>query len=73
MHPASPPTPGSGRRRRAVRRLWTAVVAALALPLSMLAVGTVPAHAAAVQCSVDYKTNDWGSGFTADLTITNRG
>ncbi|WP_234537743.1 glycoside hydrolase family 48 protein [Streptomyces shenzhenensis] len=63
----------AGRKRRAVRRLWTAVVAALALPLSMLAVGTVPAHAATVQCSVDYKTNDWGTGFTADLTITNRG
>ena len=26
-----------------------------------------------MQCSVDYKTNDWGSGFTADLTLTNRG
>ena len=35
--------------------------------------GTTPAQAAAVQCSVDYKTNDWGSGFTADLTLTNRG
>ncbi|MGR6973808.1 glycoside hydrolase family 48 protein [Streptomyces cynarae] len=61
------------RRRRVARRLWTAVVAALALPLTMLANGTTPAHAAAVQCSVDYRTNDWGSGFTADLTITNRG
>ncbi|MGW0822594.1 glycoside hydrolase family 48 protein [Streptomyces sp. NPDC002845] len=39
----------------------------------MLATGTTPAQAAAVQCSVDYTTNDWGSGFTADLTITNRG
>jgi hypothetical protein len=48
-------------------------VAALALPLATLATGTTPAHAATVQCSVDYKTNDWGSGFTADLTITNRG
>jgi hypothetical protein len=48
-------------------------VAALALPLTTLATGTTPAHAATVQCSVDYKTNDWGSGFTADLTITNRG
>ncbi|MFF0225393.1 glycoside hydrolase family 48 protein [Streptomyces sp. NPDC004629] len=65
MHP--------GRRRRAARRLWTAVVAALALPLSMLATGTAPAHAAALQCSVDYTANDWGSGFTADLTLTNRG
>ncbi|MFK0157246.1 glycoside hydrolase family 48 protein [Streptomyces sp. NPDC090499] len=62
-----------GRRRRTVRRLWTAVVAALALPLSMLATGTTPAQAATVQCSVDYGTNDWGTGFTADLTITNRG
>ncbi|MFF3409731.1 glycoside hydrolase family 48 protein [Streptomyces sp. NPDC002742] len=61
------------RRRRSSRRLWTAVVAALALPLTTLATGTTPAHAATVQCSVDYKTNDWGSGFTADLTITNRG
>ncbi|MGW2824987.1 glycoside hydrolase family 48 protein [Streptomyces sp. NPDC001443] len=66
MHP--PP-----RRRRAVRRLWAAAVTALALPLSMLAVGTAPAQAATLQCSVDYKTNDWGSGFTADLTLTNRG
>ncbi|MGW7541470.1 glycoside hydrolase family 48 protein [Streptomyces sp. NPDC054770] len=63
----------SGRRRRAVRRLWTAVVAALALPLSMLATGTTPAQAATVQCSVDYTANDWGTGFTADLTLTNRG
>lgn len=61
------------RRRRTARRLWTAVVAALALPLTMLTTGTTPAHAAVVQCSVDYRTNDWGSGFTADLTITNRG
>ncbi|MFI9340922.1 glycoside hydrolase family 48 protein [Streptomyces sp. NPDC052773] len=61
-------------RRRVARRLWTAVVAALAVPLSMLATGQSPAHAAALQCSVDYKkTNDWGSGFTADLTLTNRG
>ncbi|AXE89902.1 glycoside hydrolase family 48 protein [Streptomyces sp. Go-475] len=66
MHP--PP-----RRRRAVRRLWTAALAALALPLTMLSSGTTPAQAAALQCSVDYKTNDWGSGFTADLTLTNRG
>lgn len=63
------PRPG----RRLARRMWTAVVAALALPLSTLATGVTPAQAAAVQCSVDYKTNDWGSGFTAELTLTNRG
>lgn len=61
------------RRRRGTRRLWTAAVAALALPLAMLSTTSTPASAAALQCSVDYKTNDWGSGFTADLTLTNRG
>ncbi|GAB3012380.1 glycoside hydrolase family 48 protein [Streptomyces pseudoechinosporeus] len=60
-------------KRRRARRLWTAVVAALALPLTTLATGSTPVQAAAVQCSVDYKTNDWGSGFTAELTLTNRG
>lgn len=35
--------------------------------------GGTPAQAATVQCSVDYTTNDWGSGFTANVTITNRG
>ncbi|WP_371526085.1 cellulose binding domain-containing protein [Streptomyces sp. NBC_01283] len=59
--------------KRPARRLWTAVAATLALPLAVLAAPPNPAEAAAVECSVDYKTNDWGSGFTADLTITNRG
>ncbi|MFE3186023.1 glycoside hydrolase family 48 protein [Streptomyces violascens] len=63
-----------GHRRRAVRRRWTAALAVLALPLAMLVTGTTTAaHAAPARCSVDYRTNDWGSGFTADLTITNRG
>ncbi|UTO65497.1 glycoside hydrolase family 48 protein [Streptomyces rapamycinicus] len=57
-----------------MRRLVTTLVAALSLPVAMTAAGgAAPAHAAAVQCGVDYKTNDWGSGFTADLTITNPG
>ncbi|MGP3982386.1 glycoside hydrolase family 48 protein [Streptomyces sp. KR80] len=64
-----PPT----RRRRTLWRLWTATAAALALPLTMLAPGTTTAAAAAAECSVDYTTSDWGSGFTAELTITNRG
>lgn len=59
--------------KRPARRLWTAVAATLALPLATLAALPTTAEAAAVECSVDYKTNDWGSGFTADLTITNRG
>ncbi|WP_413799429.1 glycoside hydrolase family 48 protein [Streptomyces iranensis] len=57
-----------------MRRLVTTLAAALSLPVAMTAAGgAAPAHAAAVQCGVDYKTNDWGSGFTADLTITNPG
>ncbi len=48
------------------------MVAALALPLATLATGTTPAQAAAVQ-GVDYTTNDWRTGFTAGLTLTNRG
>src|SRR5690349_15060952 len=59
--------------RRTARRWWTAALAALALPLPMLGTGSTPAQAAALQCSVDYKTNDWGAGFTAELTLTNRG
>ncbi|WNI18793.1 glycoside hydrolase family 48 protein [Actinacidiphila sp. ITFR-21] len=57
-----------------IRRLATAFAAALALPLAMTAAGGGPvAHAAAVQCSVDYTTSDWGSGFTANAKITNLG
>jgi len=48
-------------------------VAALALPAALLATAPTVARAAAVQCSVDYRANDWGSGFTVDVTITNRG
>ncbi|MGW6535735.1 glycoside hydrolase family 48 protein [Streptomyces sp. NPDC055051] len=62
-------------RPRRPRRHLTAFTAALALPLGLLAAGAGAgtAQAAAVQCSVDHKTNDWGSGFTAELTLTNRG
>ncbi len=65
--------PGHRHRRRTARRWWTAALAALALPLTMLGTSAAPAQAAALQCSVDYRTNDWGSGFTAELTLTNRG
>ncbi|MHC0428933.1 glycoside hydrolase family 48 protein [Streptomyces sp. O3] len=69
-------SPGTTRRssgRRRTRRLWTALAAVLSLPLGMAVVGGTPAQAAAVQCGVDYTVNDWGSGFTAELTLTNRG
>ncbi|WP_306328391.1 glycoside hydrolase family 48 protein [Streptomyces venezuelae] len=60
------------RPRTRPRRQLTALAAALSLPLGLTAVGTTTAQAADVRCSVDYKTNDWGSGFTAELTLTNR-
>ncbi|MCX3059684.1 glycoside hydrolase family 48 protein [Streptomyces beihaiensis] len=59
--------------KRPARRLWTVLAAILALPLATLTALPTTAHAAGVQCSVDYTTNDWGTGFTANLTITNRG
>ncbi|MDQ0957698.1 MULTISPECIES: glycoside hydrolase family 6 protein [unclassified Streptomyces] len=57
-------------------RSRTAVLAALALVAgaSGTALAVVPGDSglAAVPCSVDYKVqNDWGSGFTAAVTITN--
>ncbi|MEU8542566.1 glycoside hydrolase family 48 protein [Streptomyces sp. NPDC048717] len=61
------------RPRRSRGALAAALIATLALPAGLLAAGPAATAAAAVQCSVDYKTtNDWGSGFTADVTLTNR-
>ncbi|MGW7309892.1 glycoside hydrolase family 48 protein [Streptomyces sp. NPDC054835] len=77
--PPGPPSPHPSPHRPPRRRLspglhrpLLALAALLALPAGMLAAGP-PAQAAAVQCGVDYRTNDWGSGFTAELTLTNRG
>ncbi|NBM17551.1 glycoside hydrolase family 48 protein [Streptomyces sp. GC420] len=67
--PGAPPGP----RHRRLRRLLAALAAAVTLPAAALTAGTAPAAAAAVACSVDYTKNDWGSGFTAELTVTNRG
>lgn len=68
---SSHPPPGFHGRRKLLTASATAV--ALSLPLGLTAVGATTAAAAAVQCSVDYKiNNDWGSGFTTELTLTNR-
>ena len=56
-----------------LRRLVTAFAAALAVPLAMTVAGSSVAHAAGLQCSVDYTVNDWGSGFTANAEILNLG
>ncbi|GAB2820629.1 glycoside hydrolase family 48 protein [Streptomyces daliensis] len=60
-------------RRKRRRRLLIALLAAFSFPLTMVATASPSAQAAAVRCSVDYKTNDWGSGFSAEVTLTNRG
>ncbi|WP_236245075.1 glycoside hydrolase family 48 protein [Streptomyces sp. CC210A] len=73
MSPGPRTCPAGRRRRRAGTAL---AAAALALPLGAAGALSSPAPAraaATVQCSVDYTTNDWGSGYTAELTLTNRG
>ncbi|MFF4234703.1 glycoside hydrolase family 48 protein [Actinomadura geliboluensis] len=59
-------------RRRQRWRAFTAVGATLTLLCSGLGV-LAPAHAAAAACKVVYKKNDWGSGFTTSIDITNQG
>ncbi|WP_031523137.1 glycoside hydrolase family 48 protein [Streptomyces sp. NRRL F-5123] len=61
------------RPGRRVTKLLTALAAALALPLGMTVAAGGSAHAAGLSCSVDYTTQDWGSGFTANAKITNLG
>jgi hypothetical protein len=59
--------------RRSARTALLAAASLLLTSAGAIAVMQAPASAAALACSVDYKANDWGSGFTADLTLTNRG
>ncbi|MER7775701.1 glycoside hydrolase family 6 protein [Streptomyces sp. NPDC096191] len=59
-------------------RTRTAMLAALTLVAgasgTALAAHSASAGAAAPACAVDYKVqNDWGSGFTAAVTVTNNG
>ncbi|WP_051967352.1 glycoside hydrolase family 48 protein [Kitasatospora mediocidica] len=60
------------RSRAPARTL--ASVSALALAAAAGGVlGTPAAAAGTVSCGVSYSTNDWGSGFTANLTISDTG
>ncbi|MFJ9125630.1 glycoside hydrolase family 6 protein [Streptomyces sp. NPDC102340] len=57
-------------------RAGTAALAALVLTGTACvgAAVTLPASAAAPACTVDYKVqNDWGSGFTTAVSVTNNG
>jgi endoglucanase len=61
------------RLRRTITVAGAALLAALGLAVASGA-QAVPAVAAASSCTAAYSVaNDWGSGFTASLTITNNG
>jgi hypothetical protein len=51
--------------------LGSALVATAAAGLTLVGPGT--AAAATTACTVDYSVNDWGSGFTANVKISNVG
>ncbi|MEV6794488.1 glycoside hydrolase family 6 protein [Streptomyces sp. NPDC051320] len=58
------------------RRTRTALLSAAAMVAAGLATATGmsgTAHAASVACNVTYTTNDWGSGFTANVSVANVG
>ncbi|WP_405011097.1 glycoside hydrolase family 48 protein [Kitasatospora sp. NBC_01539] len=63
----APPTPSR------TTRLSTLGVSLAVLAAGLTTMVANPAVAAAVQCSVDYSANDWGSGFTANVKINNVG
>ncbi|MGW8531651.1 glycoside hydrolase family 6 protein [Nocardiopsis sp. NPDC055824] len=61
---------GASTRSRTRRGL--AAASALVLGTTLALLPTTPASAAP-GCEVDYQVNDWGSGFTASVEITNLG
>jgi endoglucanase len=61
------------RLRRTIAAVGAALIAALGLAVAG-ATGAPPAGAQTASCSATYSVQtDWGSGFTADLNITNTG
>ncbi|MGP3969557.1 glycoside hydrolase family 6 protein [Streptomyces sp. 6N223] len=62
--------PGRAARGR-LALLAVGAMAATTLGTGGMLQGT--ASAAAVACSVDHSTNDWGTGFTANVTVSNEG
>ncbi|AEW99855.1 cellulase family glycosylhydrolase [Streptantibioticus cattleyicolor] len=65
----------SSRTILAVAAAGTAALAATLVPAAApAAANTAPGSAATgIACSVDYRTSDWGGGFTAGVTITDTG
>jgi cellulose 1,4-beta-cellobiosidase len=64
--------PPARRRPGARRRGVSAAAAAVLLASGTVALAQAQASAAA-GCTVDYTTNDWGTGFTANVKVTNLG
>src|SRR4051794_2854896 len=64
MRLSSPPS-------RTTRR--AAAAAGAVLVTGGLIIAAAQAHAAAAGCKVDYAVNQWATGFTANLTVTNLG
>src|SRR3954462_12836495 len=61
-------------RRVAKRRPALAALAAMGLVACTVLTAAGDANAAAAfACRVDYTTNDWGSGFGANVTVANLG
>lgn len=59
---------------RTLARAATGACGALVLTAASVVVGGVSTASAADGCSVEYTVaSDWGSGFTADVTVTNTG
>ncbi|NKY82064.1 cellulose 1,4-beta-cellobiosidase, partial [Nocardiopsis dassonvillei] len=58
--------------RRPGARRGLAATSALIVGAALATAVPAPASAAA-GCEVDYQLNDWGSGFTASVEITNLG
>ncbi|WP_344447807.1 cellulose binding domain-containing protein, partial [Kitasatospora nipponensis] len=56
-----------------LRHTALALGAALAATAALVGPIAGSSSAAAVACTVDYSTNDWGSGFTANVKINNVG
>jgi hypothetical protein len=55
-----------------MRRTAHLIVAAAVLAGAAAAIGLAPSASAATACTVDYTVNQWNSGFTTDVRLTNQ-
>ncbi|SEG95002.1 cellulose 1,4-beta-cellobiosidase, partial [Thermomonospora echinospora] len=69
----SVPPPGTRGAPPGRRRGLAAGAAALLMASGLVTVAGTHQASAAVACKVVYKKNDWGTGFTTSIDITNTG